>query len=130
MAKLIQAKYSAGAVNAGEKRLLKFLEVNLPDNYYIVSNVEFANVTPQGQVQYLEYDCIVITPHALYHIENKDWSGRLEGDDTTWYLSGSEKPNPLKTVRFKTSVLASNLKAHNPFWATAWIESLLTLSHP
>jgi serine/threonine protein kinase len=130
MAKLIQTKHGAGAVNAGEERLLKFLEVNLPDNYFIVSNVEFANVTPQGQVQYLEYDCIVITPHALYHIENKDWSGRLEGDDTTWYLSGSEKPNPLKTVRFKTSVLASNLKAHNPFWATAWIESLLTLSHP
>jgi serine/threonine protein kinase len=130
MATLIQAKHSSGAVNAGEERLLKFLEVNLPDNYYIVSNVEFANVTPQGQVQYLEYDCIVITPHALYHIENKDWSGRLEGDDTTWYLNDSEKPNPLKTVRFKTSVLASKLKTHNSSWATAWIASLLTLSHP
>lgn len=130
MATLIQAKHSKGAVNAGEERLLKFLEVNLPDNYYIVSNVEFANSTPQGQVQYLEYDCLVVTPHALYHIENKDWSGRLEGDDTTWYLNGSEKPNPLKTVRFKTSVLASKLKAHNPSWATAWIASLLTLSHP
>lgn len=130
MATLIQAKHSKGAVNAGEERLLKFLEVNLPDNYYIVSNVEFANSTPQGQVQYLEYDCLVVTPHALYHIENKDWSGRLEGDDTTWYLNESEKPNPLKTVRFKTSVLASKLKAHNPSWATAWIASILTLSHP
>ncbi|MBP1615434.1 MAG: serine/threonine protein kinase [Bacteroidetes bacterium] len=130
MAKLIQTKHGAGAVNAGEERLLKFLEVKLPDNYYIVSNVEFANVTPQGQVQYLEYDCIVITPHALYHIENKDWSGRLEGDDTTWYLNDSEKPNPLKTVRFKTSVLASKLKLHNPSWSSAWIVSMLTLSHP
>lgn len=130
MATLIQAKYSAGAVNAGEKRLLDFLEVNLPENYFIVSNVEFANVTPQGQVQYLEYDCIVVTPHALYHIENKDWSGRLEGDDNTWYLNDSEKPNPLKTVRFKTSVLASKLKAHNPSWATAWVASMVTLSHP
>lgn len=129
MAKLIQVKHSKGAVNAGEERLLKFLEVNLPDNYYIVSNVEFANASPQGQVQYLEYDCIVITPHALYHIENKDWGGRLEGDDNTWYLNDSEKPNPLKTVRFKTSVLASKLKAHNPSWATAWVASIVTLSH-
>lgn len=130
MAKLIQVKHSKGAVNAGEERLLKFLEVNLSDDYYIVSNVEFANATPQGQVQYLEYDCLVITPHALYHIENKDWSGKLEGDDNTWYLNDSEKPNPLKTVRFKTSVLAGKLKAHNPSWATAWIASLVTLSHP
>jgi len=130
MATIVQPKHSKGAVNAGEERLLKFLEVNLPDDYYIIPNSEFANVTPHGQVQYLEYDCIVLTPHALYHIENKDWSGRLEGDDTTWYLNDSEKPNPLKTVRFKTSVLASKLKATNPSWAAAWVASLLTLSHP
>ncbi|MBV5312764.1 MAG: protein kinase [Prolixibacteraceae bacterium] len=130
MATIIQAKHSKGAVNAGEERLLKFLEVNLPDDFYIISNIEFANVTPNGQVQYLEYDCIVVTPHSLYNIENKDWSGRLEGDDTTWYLNDSEKPNPLKTVRFKTSVLASKLKATNPSWAAAWVASLLTLSHP
>lgn len=130
MATIVQAKHSKGAVNAGEERLLKFLEVNLPDDYYIVSNVEFSNATPNGQVQYLEYDCLVVTPHALYNIENKDWGGRLEGDDNTWYLNDSEKPNPLKTVRFKTSVLASKLKQKNPSWATAWIASLLTLSHP
>lgn len=130
MAKLIQPKHSKGAVNAGEERLLMFLEVNLPENYYIIPNVDFANVTPQGQVQYLEYDCIVVTPHALYNIENKDWSGRLEGDDNAWYLNDSEKHNPLKTVRFKTAVLVSKLKANNPDWARAWMASLLTLSNP
>jgi serine/threonine protein kinase len=130
MATIIQAKHSEGAVNAGEKRLLTFLEVNLPEGYFIIPNVEFSNATPRGQVQYLEYDCIVVTPHALYHIENKDWSGQLEGDDNNWYLNGSEKANPLKTVRFKTSVLASKLKQHNPSWSTAWVASLLTLSHP
>lgn len=130
MATIINAKHSLGAVNAGEKRLLDFLEVNLSEDYYIIPNVEFANATPRGQVQYLEYDCIVVAPHALYHIENKDWSGRLEGDDNNWYLNGSEKANPLKTVRFKTSVLASKLKQHNASWSTAWVASLLTLSHP
>lgn len=130
MAKIIISRHSQGPINAGEERLLKFLEVNLPDNFHIVSNVEFANVTPNGQVQYLEYDCIVIAPHALYNIENKDWGGRLEGDDNTWYLNDSEKPNPLKTARFKTAVLVSKLKAHNPSWSSAWMASLLTLSHP
>lgn len=130
MATIIHPKHSAGAVNAGEDRLLKYLEINLPDGYFIVPNVEFANSTPRGQVQYLEYDCLVIAPHAIYHIENKDWSGRLTGDEYTWYLNDSEKANPLKTVRFKTSVLASKLKQHDPAWATAWIASILTLSNP
>lgn len=130
MATIIQPKHSTGAINAGEDRLLKYLEVNLPDDYFIVPNVEFANSTPRGQVQYLEYDCLVIAPHAIYHIENKDWGGRLTGDEYTWYLNDSEKANPLKTIRFKTSVLASKLKQHNPAWATAWIASLLTLSNP
>jgi serine/threonine protein kinase len=129
MAIIITAKHSDGAVNAGELRLLKYLEVNLPDHYFVVSNAEFAAST-RGQVQYLEYDCIVITPHALYHIENKDWGGRLEGDDNSWYLNDSEKANPLKTVRFKTSVLASKLKEHNYSWGSAWIASLVTLSNP
>jgi len=130
MATVVYPKHGTGAVNAGEKRLLDFLEINLPEGYFIIPNVEFANATPRGQVQYLEYDCVVVAPHAIYHIENKDWSGRLEGDDNTWYLNGSEKANPLKTVRFKTSVLTSKLKQHNPAWGAAWIASLLTLSHP
>lgn len=32
----------------------------------------------QGAVQYWEYDCIVIAPHAIYAIENKDYRGRIE----------------------------------------------------
>jgi len=130
MATIINPKFSTGAVNAGEERLLKFLEVNLPDGYYIIPNAEFANVNPRGGVQYLEYDCLVVAPHAIFNIENKDWGGQLEGNDNVWYLNDSERANPLKTVRFKTSVLASKLKAKNLQWRTAWIESIVTLSNP
>ena len=46
MATIINPKFNTGPVNAGEERLLKFLEVNLPDGYYIVPNAEFANINP------------------------------------------------------------------------------------
>ena len=130
MATIINPKFNTGPVNAGEERLLKFLEVNLPDGYYIVPNAEFANINPRGGVQYLEYDCIVIAPHAIFNIENKDWGGHLEGNDHVWYLNDSERANPLKTLRFKTGVLASKLKAKNFQWKTAWIEGIVTLSNP
>ncbi|MFV0467653.1 MAG: NERD domain-containing protein kinase family protein, partial [Dysgonomonas sp.] len=130
MATIINPKFNTGPVNAGEERLLKFLEVNLPDGYYIVPNAEFANTNPRGGVQYLEYDCIVVAPHAIFNIENKDWGGHLEGNDHVWYLNDSERANPLKTLRYKTSVLASKLKSKNFQWKAAWIEGIVTLSNP
>lgn len=130
MATIINPRFNTGPVNAGEVRLLKFLEVNLPDGYYIVPNAEFANTNPRGGVQYLEYDCVVVAPHAIFNIENKDWGGHLEGNDHVWYLNDSERANPLKTLRYKTSVLASKLKAKNFHWKAAWIEGIVTLSNP
>ena len=58
----------------------------------------------------MEYDCLVITPHGIYNIENKDYAGRLEGDDDFWYHKEKEMRNPHKTVRFKTGVLNGKLK--------------------
>jgi serine/threonine protein kinase len=130
MATIINSKFNTGPVNAGEERLLKFLEINLSDSYYIVPNAEFANTNPRGGVQYLEYDCIVVAPHAIFNIENKNWGGHLEGNDHVWYLNDSERANPLKTLRYKTSVLASKLKSKNFQWKAAWIEGVITLSNP
>lgn len=131
MAELVQCGKYEGPVNAGEDRLLKFLEVNLPEGYYLLPGIEIPYLNPRNkQVQYLEYDCLVLTPHAIYNVENKDYSGRLEGDDDYWYLNDREKRNPHKTLRFKTGVLASKLKETNPEWGRVWIQSIVTLSHP
>lgn len=120
-----------GPVNDGEDRLQKFLEANLPDDYIILPGIELASLNPRNnQVQYLEYDCIVVSPHAIYNIENKDYSGRLEGDDDYWYHREKEMRNPHKTLRFKTGVLASKLKEKNREWGKAWIQSIVTLSNP
>ena len=44
-------------------------------------------------MKYWEYDCLVVTPHALYHIENKDWAGNLKGDEYAWFRNGQEVAN-------------------------------------
>ncbi|AEA44937.1 methylation-associated defense system protein kinase MAD6 [Fluviicola taffensis] len=131
MAKITKPPYFESVVNTGEKRLLDFLEINLPDNYYLIPNVEIASTNPRNnRTQYWEYDLIVVAPHGIYNIENKDWKGRIEGDDNYWYLNDRQKANPLKTGRQKTSILASKLKETNPSWGKSWIQNMVTLSFP
>lgn len=130
MAKVIKPPYFDTVVNAGERRLLDFLEATLPSEYVLIPNVEIASTNPRNhRTQYWEYDLIVVAPHAIYNIENKDWKGRIEGDDNYWYLNDRQKANPLKTGRQKTAILASKLKEKNSLWGSAWVQNMVTLSH-
>lgn len=107
MAIIKRPPHDDGPVNAGEKRLLDYLSVKLPNNYFIIPNCNIAITGPNCIMKYWEYDCIVVTPHALYHIENKDWAGNLEGDDYAWFRNGQEVVNPHKTAGLKSRILAS-----------------------
>lgn len=128
MAKICNPKFSTGPVNAGEERLLKFLESKLPENYLIVPNGEYPSMNAQGAVQYWEYDCIVVAPHAIYNIENKDFKGRLEANDDSWFCNDIEKPNPIKSATYKGKLLASYLKKKDHHFGLAWVDSIVTLS--
>ena len=130
MAKIKCPLHDDGPVNAGEQRLLDYLSLKLPENYYIVPNVNLPISGPNNVMKYWEYDCIVIAPHAIFHIENKDWGGNLEGDDFAWFRSGQEVANPHKTAGLKTRILASKIKNAHPDWRFGQIFTLITLSNP
>lgn len=129
MAKIYKPSYSEVA-NAGEQRLFDFLEVKLPDDYAVICNGEYSQSNRSGVVQYFEYDCIVVAPHAIFHLENKDWGGKLEGNDDFWYVNDSERKNPLKTAQLKSRILKSKLVVQNPDWRRCHVIGAVTLSHP
>ena len=129
MAKIYRPSYSE-VVNAGEQRLIDFLEVKLPDDYAVICNGEYAQQNRNGVVQYYEFDCIVVAPHAIFHLENKDWGGKLEGNDDFWYVNDSERKNPLKTAQFKSRVLKSKLIVQDPDWRRCEVITAITLSNP
>jgi len=130
MAKIVKPKHDDGPVNAGEKRLQDFLYIKLPDDYIVVPNCNIAVTGPNHVVKYWEYDCIVITPHAIFHLENKDWGGNLEGDDVAWFRNGQEVVNPFKTASLKSKILASKIKNAHPDWNFGPIITVITLSNP
>ncbi|SHI54554.1 methylation-associated defense system protein kinase MAD6 [Flavobacterium haoranii] len=130
MAVIVKPTYFDAVVNAGEQKLMDFLEVNLPDDFFLIPNIELVSTNSyNNQTQYWEYDLIVVAPHAIFNIENKDWRGRIEGDDTNWYLNDQPRRNPLRTNRQKTAILASKLKEQNSYWGKAWVQNTLTLSY-
>lgn len=129
MAQLSKPLHDEGPVNSGEKRLQNFLVNYLPDDYYIVPNLNLAS-NSRHVTKYWEYDVIVVAPHAVFHIENKDWGGNLEGDDYTWFRNGQEIANPHKTAGLKTRILASKIREAHPDWKFGEIYTLVTLSNP
>ena len=129
MAKIYKPTYSEVA-NAGEQRLIDFLEAKLPDDYAVICNGEYGQRNRNGVVQYYEYDCIVVAPHAIFQLENKDWGGKLEGNDDFWYVNDSERKNPLKTAQFKSRILKSKLILEDPDWRRCEVITAVTLSNP
>ena len=130
MAQIRRPLHDDGPVNAGEQRLQDFLRVKLPDNYYLIPNLNLASMGPNNVMRYWEYDMIVVAPHAIFHIENKDWAVNLIGDDNAWFRNGQEIANPHKTAALKSKILASKIKNAHPDWKFGSIITLVTLSHP
>lgn len=118
-------------VNKGEDRLLHFLAQRLPDDYIVVSNVHLPNRNPRnGAFENHELDAVVIAPHAVYVLENKDFRGKLEGNDHQWYINQRQQRNPVLTCGYKAKVLAAKLREANPGWGKAWCTPVITLSNP
>ena len=128
MGKVLKPIQTDGPVNGGEQRLIDYLTVKLPDDYYIIPNGEYA-AKINGAIQFFEYVCIVVAPHAVYHLENKDWGGHLQGDDELWFVNGTERKNPHKSGTYKSRILASKIQQKNPAWR-ARIVTAVTLSNP
>lgn len=130
MAQIRHPRHDDGPVNQGERRLLQFLELKLPEDYIIIPNLNLAITGANRVMRYWEYDCIVVAPHAVFHIENKDWAVNLEGDDAAWFRGGQEVANPHKTAGLKSRILGTTLRNQHPDWRFREVLTAVTLSHP
>jgi serine/threonine protein kinase len=105
MARLIYSPMSDGPQGRFEPEVVGTLLRALPDTYAVLPNFSLKD---PGQ-QALEYDLVVLAPHAIFVIEAKEWYGRLAGDDTEWLLNGSPRKCPLWLVQRKAQVLKNRL---------------------
>ena len=120
MARLIHSPTGSGPQGPFEPVVVETLRKSLPDDYLLLPNFSLKEQGRPG----LEYDLVVIAPHAIYVVEAKEWYGRLTGDDEEWLLNGSAKKCPLWLVEQKAKVLKSRLGASA---SHVWVESVLVV---
>jgi len=124
MAKLIKLPGS-NPVNEGERKVVGYLETELPNTYSLIPNAE---IIEPGRPAF-EYDLIVIAPHALFVVEIKDWRGGIEGDDFTWVVAGEHvRQNPWLTTNNKARVLKSKIEALQPSIGRFWVEAIIAIA--
>lgn len=106
-------------VNEGERKVIEHLKANLPQTYTIIPNFQ---IIQRGHPP-LEYDAVVIAPHAVYAIEIKDWHGTIDGDDHEWALNGEIRKSPYKTTNLKGQVLKSELEKR--VTSRPWVQAVI-----
>ena len=115
-------EYCNGEPKGGEKRLIDEL-LKLPDNYGIFSNYRI-----EGGRDPLEMDAIVLAPHAIYVIENKDWHGEITADSTGWRLDGKQRDNVMNKIAHKAVVLKSKIESYYSGFKDISVQSCVSLS--
>jgi serine/threonine protein kinase len=107
MARVIDMPSGGGFVGPFEPRVCEQLENELSNDYIIIPNFQIKERDRDA----FEYDLVIIAPHAIYVVEEKEWYGRLTGDDQEWLLNQTPKKCALWLTNTKCKVLKSQLRA-------------------
>ena len=91
MARVVKTPSSGGPVGPFEPIVLERLRAGLSDAYQVLPNFQLKDKGHDA----LEYDFVVLAPHAVYVLEAKEWYGRLTGDDQEWLLNDKPRKPPL-----------------------------------
>jgi serine/threonine protein kinase len=100
------------------------LHEDLPEGYTVVPNLEVAD--PRGG-QLLEFDVVVVAPHAAYAIEVKDIRGEIVGDEREWVVDGRSRRSPLAVTERKARILKSRLVDRAPALTRFRVEAMVIL---
>jgi len=93
-----------------EEKVLHYLRDNLPSNCKT-----FSNVVINYNAKDYEIDAIVLTPHAIYIVEIKQYGGRISGDAKKWRLSnGHVTENPFLQATTAARAFREKLTGYYP----------------
>jgi serine/threonine protein kinase len=117
-----------------EQEGIEFAISDLPDTdpYHLWALIDLLDPST-GRL--LEIDLLVIGYSAIYLVELKAYSGKMEGDSVDWTWTTPDgkriwRENPLRLTRRKAQVLKSRLERALPADIRApWIEPLVFLSN-
>lgn len=111
--------------NDSERKAIKFLQDNLPDEYTVFTNLEL----PSHSGLPYEYDLIIIGEYAVYSIEVKGYKGEITGNAFEWELeSGAIYRSPISLANKKAKILGDRLQRYSSILGSVWVQSLILMT--
>jgi len=95
----------------GEENAARRLAAELPEGWDIVAG---RNV-PDGMGT-VDIDLIVVSPRAVYVLEEKSWGPHVVVDEVAWYVGGDRRHSPNTQVQHAAKVLAGRIKSRIRDW--------------
>ena len=95
----------------GEEKAARRLTAELPGSWDIVAGRD----VPSGMGT-VDIDLIVVSPRAVYVLEEKSWGPHVVAGDVAWYVGGDKRHNPNSQVQHAVRVLAGGIKRRVPDW--------------
>ncbi|MBW0114306.1 protein kinase domain-containing protein [Pseudonocardia abyssalis] len=95
----------------GEEKAARRLAADLPDGWDIVAGRD----VPSGMGT-VDIDLIVVSPRAVYVLEEKSWGPHIVAGEVAWYVGGDKRHNPNSQVQHAVRVLAGRIKTRVPDW--------------
>ena len=93
-------------VNAAEEWAFNFLNINLPDHYYLITNVEVYD--DKGHP--FEVDAVVIGDYGVYMVDVKGYQGELIASKDAWSFKGRKVENPIGKLNGNARILSSRCR--------------------
>ncbi|SVD44284.1 uncharacterized protein METZ01_LOCUS397138, partial [marine metagenome] len=116
-------RHGGEPVNDGERRVIEFLCENLPDEYYIIPDIQ---VPSQNQVD--EIDAILVSPLAVVVLEIKDYAGRVVFRQQEHLVDGEKRRNPLYQNGQRSRRLKGKLVTSSPAFESVWVAPQIILA--
>jgi hypothetical protein len=111
--------------NDSEAKAIKKFGKDLPNDCVVVHNFELTT----GRGLPYEYDIVVLTPHAVYHVEVKGYHGEIRGNPAQWiFENGGVYPSPIPLANKKTKILAGKLKQYSRRLEEVFVDTLILLT--
>lgn len=122
---MVATHKAVGKAHRNERAAIAQLKAELPDGYYMITNVELR----AGRHRTYEHDVVVIAPWMVFAVELKAYSGRTVGNRDRWELEGGkmvDSPVPLQNQKAK--VLKTQLGKDNPHLRGIWVQPLVFMT--
>jgi serine/threonine protein kinase len=117
-------------VGPGERLTAAYLETHLPEDWVVICNKEL--VAPDGTTK--ETDFIIVGGNVIYVVEEKHWSGRIDGDDRRWYPAFGPVRSPisvvLSSVRRMAGIIQDTVPGVRDRLTGIYVFGRVILSHP